>query len=50
MYIKGDGLRGIVELQLDVNTKRVAERELWADIWMFIQGECLRGKFLATFR
>jgi len=28
---------------LNVHTGRVAERELWIDSWMYIQGEWLKG-------
>jgi len=32
-----------VELQFDIYTGRVAERELWSGSWMNIQAEWLKG-------
>ena len=32
-----------MERQLDVHTRRVAERLFWRDRWMYVQSEWLRG-------
>ena len=37
-----------MERQLNVHTGRVAERELWSDSLIYIQGEWLRGNCGAT--
>jgi len=37
-----------VDLQLVIHTRRITERELCSDSWIYIQGEWLKGNCVAT--